>query len=102
MRRAADEPLRWIAENGGAEGTSWSPRSASCRTGNGYNAATEEYGDLLKQGVVDPVKVTGRRCATRPRSPSMVLTTATLVVEKKVVEADEGDGHSHGGHGHGH
>jgi chaperonin GroEL len=70
--------------------------------GNGYNGATEEYGDLLKQGVVDPVKVTRSALRNAASIASMVLTTATLVVEKKVEEADDSAGHSHGGHGHSH
>jgi len=102
VRRACDEPLRWIAENGGAEGYVVVAKVRELGPGNGYNGATEEYGDLLKQGVVDPVKVTRSALRNAASIASMVLTTATLVVEKKVVEADEGNGHSHGGHGHSH
>jgi chaperonin GroEL len=102
VRRAADEPLRWIAENGGAEGYVVVAKVRELGPGNGYNAATEEYGDLLKQGVVDPVKVTRSALRNAASIASMVLTTATLVVEKKVEETDEGHGHSHGGHGHSH
>ena len=102
VRRACDEPLRWIAENGGAEGYVVVAKVRELGPGNGYNGATEQYGDLLKQGVVDPVKVTRSALRNAASIASMVLTTATLVVEKKVVEADEGNGHSHGGHGHSH
>jgi chaperonin GroEL len=101
VRRAADEPLRWIAENGGAEGYVVVAKVRELGPGNGYNAATEEYGDLLKQGVVDPVKVTRSALRNAASIASMVLTTATLVVEKKVEEPDS-EGHSHGGHGHSH
>jgi chaperonin GroEL len=100
VRRACDEPLRWIAENGGAEGYVVVAKVRELGPGNGYNGATEEYGDLLKQGVVDPVKVTRSALRNAASIASMVLTTATLVVEKKVVEPDEGGGH--GGHGHSH
>jgi chaperonin GroEL len=48
--------------------TSWSPRSASCRAGHGLNAATGEYEDLIKAGVIDPVKVTRSALRTPPRS----------------------------------
>jgi chaperonin GroEL len=102
VRRACDEPLRWIAENGGAEGYVVVAKVRELGPGNGYNGATEEYGDLLKQGVVDPVKVTRSALRNAASIASMVLTTATLVVEKKVEEADESAGHSHGGHGHSH
>jgi chaperonin GroEL len=101
VRRACDEPLRWIAENGGAEGYVVVAKVRELGPGNGYNGATEEYGDLLKQGVVDPVKVTRSALRNAASIASMVLTTATLVVEKKAEEA-ENDGHSHGGHGHSH
>ena len=80
--------------------TSSSPRSASSSVGHGYNAATGEYGDLVAQGVLDPVKVT--RCALLNAASiaAMLLTTETLVVEKKEDEEPAaGGGH---GHGHGH
>src|SRR4029079_5118837 len=58
VRPACAEQLRWIAENGGAEGYVVVAKVRELGPGNGYNGATEEYGDLLKQGVVDPAKVT--------------------------------------------
>jgi chaperonin GroEL len=103
VRRAADEPLRWIAENGGAEGYVVVAKVRELGPGFGYNAATEEYGDLVAQGVVDPVKVTRSALRNAASIASMVLTTDTLVVEKKVEENEQdGHGHSHGGHGHSH
>nr|MBA2465605.1 chaperonin GroEL [Nocardioidaceae bacterium] len=103
VRRAADEPLRWIAENGGAEGYVVVSKVRELGPGSGYNAATEEYGDLLAQGVVDPVKVTRSALRNAASIASMVLTTDTLVVEKKVEEhAANGHGHSHGPGGHQH
>jgi chaperonin GroEL len=66
--------------------------------GNGLNAATGEYGDLIKAGVIDPVKVTRSALVNAASIASMVLTTDTLVVEKKEEEPETG-GH---GHGHGH
>ena len=56
--RPLDEPLRWIAENGGVNGYVVTTKVRELGVGNGYNAATEEYGDLVAQGVLDPVKVT--------------------------------------------
>ena len=68
--------------------------------GNGYNAATGEYGDLVAQGVLDPVKVTKSALVNATSIAGMLLTTETLVVDKP--EEDEPDaGHGHG-HGHGH
>ncbi len=67
--------------------------------GNGLNAATGEYGDLIKAGVIDPVKVTRSALVNAASIASMVLTTDTLVVEKKEEEPEAAGGH---GHGHGH
>jgi chaperonin GroEL len=98
VRRAADEPLRWIAENAGQEGYVVVNRVREAGSG-GYNAATGDYGDLMAQGVIDPVKVTRSALHNAASIASMVLTTDTLVVEKK--EEEPANGHSHG-HGHGH
>ncbi|HEX6935680.1 MAG TPA: chaperonin GroEL [Actinomycetes bacterium] len=102
VRRAADEPLRWIAENAGAEGYVVVNRVREAGKGTGFNGATGEYGDLVAQGVLDPVKVTRSALQNAASIASMVLTTDTLVVEKKEAEPEEhGHGHSHG-HGHTH
>ncbi len=99
VRRAADEPLRWIAENGGQEGYVVVNRVREAGSG-GYNAATGEYGDLVAQGVLDPVKVTRSALQNAASIASMILSTDTLVVEKKEEEPEAaGHGHSHG-HGH--
>ena len=90
VRRAADEPLRWIAENGGQEGYVVVNRVREAGSG-GYNAATGEYGDLVAQGVLDPVKVTRSALQNAASIASMILSTDTLVVEKKE-EEPEADG----------
>ena len=81
--------------------TSSSPRSARLGVGNGYNAATEEYGDLVAQGVLDPVKVTRSALVNATSIAGMLLTTETLIVEKPEDEDDAPAGAGHG-HGHGH
>jgi chaperonin GroEL len=102
VRRAADEPLRWIAENAGAEGYVVVNHVRENGAGSGWNGATGEYGDLVAQGVLDPVKVTRSALQNAASIASMVLTTDTLVVEKKEEEPEAaGAGHSHG-HGHSH
>jgi chaperonin GroEL len=100
VRKAAAEPLRWIAENAGHEGYVAVARVRELTPGNGLNAATNEYGDLFAAGVIDPVKVTRSALRNAASIASMVLTTDTLVVEKKEPVEDSG-GHGHG-HGHGH
>jgi chaperonin GroEL len=99
VRRAAAEPLRWIAENAGQEGYVVTAKVRDLPIGHGYNAATETYGDLLADGVIDPVKVTRSALRNAASIAAMVLTTDTLVVEKKEPSDDAPAGH---GHGHGH
>ncbi|WP_134773867.1 chaperonin GroEL [Ornithinimicrobium flavum] len=98
VRKAAVEPLRWIAENAGLQGYVATAKVAEMSAGQGLNAATGEYGDLLQAGVIDPVKVTRSALRNAASIASMVLTTDTLVVDKP--EEDEDD-HAHG-HGHSH
>ncbi|MYU23389.1 chaperonin GroEL [Streptomyces sp. SID8352] len=99
VRRAAVEPLRWIAENAGLEGYVIVSKVAELEKGSGYNAATGEYGDLVKAGVIDPVKVTRSALENAASIASLLLTTETLVVEKKEEEEPAAAGH---GHGHAH
>ncbi|GAA2329945.1 chaperonin GroEL [Streptomyces cuspidosporus] len=99
VRRAAVEPLRWIAENAGLEGYVITSKVAELEKGHGYNAATDEYGDLVKAGVIDPVKVTRSALENAASIASLLLTTETLVVEKPAEEEPEAAGH---GHGHAH
>jgi chaperonin GroEL len=98
VRKAAAEPLRWIAENAGLEGYVAVSKVAELEPGNGLNAETGEYGNLVKAGIIDPVKVTRSALRNAASIASMILTTNTLVVEKKVVEesGDIGQGHGHG------
>lgn len=71
---------------------------AELEPGNGYNAATGEYGDLIAAGVIDPVKVTRSALANAASIASLLLTTETLVVEKP----EEEEPAAAGGHGHSH
>jgi chaperonin GroEL len=100
VAKAADEPLRWIAENGGENGYVVVTRVREGKVGEGFNAATGEYGDLVAQGVLDPVKVTRSALVNAASIAGMLLTTETLVVDKPE-EEDETAGAGHG-HGHGH
>ncbi len=99
VAKAADEPLRWIAENGGVNGYVVVAKVREGEKGEGYNAATGEYGDLIAQGILDPVKVTRSALVNATSIAAMLLTTETLVVEKP---EDEDDQPAAGGHGHGH
>jgi chaperonin GroEL len=99
VKKAAAEPLRWIAENAGLQGYVAVAKVSELEPGMGLNAATGEYEDLVKAGVIDPVKVTRSALRNAESIASMVLTTDTLVVEKKEEEPPAAGGH---GHGHGH
>ncbi len=101
VRKALSEPARWIALNAGQEGSVIVAKIVDLPAGHGYNAATGEYGDLMAQGVIDPVKVTRSAVQNAASIAGMLLTTETLVVEKPEEEkaADDGHGHSHG-HSH--
>ncbi len=99
VRKASREPLRWIAENSGMQGYVATAKVAELEPGQGLNAATGEYGDLLSAGVIDPVKVTRSALVNAASIAAMVLTTDVLVVDKPEEEEDSGAGHSHG-HSH--
>ncbi len=99
VRKALEAPCRWIAQNAGAEGGVVVAAVAGLPAGHGYNAATGEYGDLMAQGVIDPVKVTRSAVQNAASIAGMLLTTEVLVSEKPEPEAAASNGH---GHGHGH
>ncbi|SDQ84736.1 chaperonin GroEL [Thermostaphylospora chromogena] len=101
VRRALVEPARWIAENAGLEGYVVTSKVAELPVGQGFNAATGEYGNLLDQGVIDPVKVTRSAVQNAASIAGMLLTTEALVADKPEEEENSAGGHGHG-HGHGH
>jgi chaperonin GroEL len=98
VRTALNAPCYWIAVNAGAEGSVVVEKVAGLGRGQGFNAATREYGDLMAQGVIDPVKVTRSAVQNAASIAAMLLTTEVLVAEKPEQEAPNGQG----GHGHSH
>ncbi|WP_405104637.1 chaperonin GroEL [Micromonospora sp. NBC_01405] len=103
VRKALVEPLRWIAQNAGHDGYVVVQKVVDQAWGNGLNAATGEYVDMAKAGIIDPVKVTRSAVSNAASIAGLLLTTESLVVEKpeKAEPAAGGHGHSHG-HGHQH
>ncbi|HET6727904.1 MAG TPA: chaperonin GroEL [Jiangellaceae bacterium] len=99
VRAALSEPLRWIAENAGENGNVVVAHVGDKQAGEGFNAETGEYGDLLADGVIDPVKVTRSALQNAASIAGMLLTTEVLVVDKPAEPEPEAAGH---GHGHGH
>ena len=104
VRKACDEPLRWIAENAGQEGYVVVSKVRSMKPNEGFNAHSESYTDLVKEGVIDPVKVTRSALANAASIAAMFITTEALVFETPEEKKDEaaGHGHSHGPGGHSH
>jgi chaperonin GroEL len=100
VREALAAPLSWIAANAGYEGAVVVSKARDMDWGHGFNAATLTYGDLVAEGVVDPVKVTRSAVTNAASIARMVLTTEASIVEKPE-EEPEAAGHGHG-HGHGH
>ena len=80
--RALEEPVRQIAFNAGIEGSVVVNNIKSSEVGIGYNALTEEYMDMLKNGIVDPTKVTRSALQNAASVASMILTTESLVANK--------------------
>ncbi|HUF54490.1 MAG TPA: chaperonin GroEL [Dehalococcoidia bacterium] len=81
LRRALEEPLRRIATNAGQDGSVIVQKVRSLKVGEGYDAASDDYGNMIKKGIVDPVKVTRSALENAVSIAAMVLTTNCLVSE---------------------
>jgi len=82
VARALEEPLRWIAGNAGVEGSIVVDKVKNGNGAFGFNARTEEYGDLITDGVIDPTKVVRTALQNAASVASLLLTTEALVAEK--------------------
>jgi len=99
VRRACEEPLRQIAQNGGWDGSIIVEKVKNGKGAFGYNAQTAEFEDLLEAGVIDPTKVVRTALQNAASVAGLLLTTEALIAEKPKKE-DKGAG-AHAGHGHG-
>jgi chaperonin GroEL len=101
VRRALEEPLRQIAQNAGVEGAVVAAKVKAEKNENfGYNAATDEYGDLVKDGVIDPAKVARTALQNAASIAALMLTTEALVAEipeEEKTPAGPPGGHMGGG-----
>jgi chaperonin GroEL len=95
IRRALEEPLRHIAGNAGAEGSIVVQTVRSMGTTEGYNAATDEYGDMLASGVIDPTKVTRSALQNAASIAGLLMTTEAMVTE--IPEDEKAGAGMHGG-----
>jgi chaperonin GroEL len=105
IRRAVEEPLRQISANAGVDGSIVVEKVKNGKGAFGFNAATEEYEDLVKAGVIDPTKVVRAALQNAASVASLMLTTEALIAERPKKKAPAagagGGGHSHGGMGGG-
>ncbi len=99
VRRALEEPMRQIAQNGGHEGAVVVQEVSSKKGSYGFNAATEEYGDMIQMGVVDPAKVVRSALENAASIAGLLLTTEALITEE---DEDDEPAAAPGGHGHHH
>ncbi|MDD6043311.1 MAG: TCP-1/cpn60 chaperonin family protein, partial [Eubacteriaceae bacterium] len=83
IERALEEPVRQIAENGGYEGSVVVAEVKKQEVGYGFNAATEEYVDMIEAGIVDPAKVTRSALQNAASASAMLLTTEAGIVDIK-------------------
>jgi chaperonin GroEL len=82
VRRALEEPLRQIANNAGAEGSVVVEKVKGLKKGQGFNAINGEYVDMMKEGIIDPAKVTRSALQNAASIASLLLTTEAVVAEK--------------------
>ncbi len=82
VKRAIEEPLRWIAQNAGAEGSIVLDKVKNGKGPFGFDAAKEEYGDLIKAGIIDPTKVVRTALLNAASVAGLLLTTEAMVAEK--------------------
>ncbi|MBC8274251.1 MAG: chaperonin GroEL [Chloroflexi bacterium] len=81
LKRALDEPLRWIAENAGQDGSVVVDKVKRSKKGVGYDALKDDYGDMVAKGIIDPLKVTRTGLENASSIANMILTTESLVTD---------------------
>jgi chaperonin GroEL len=92
IRKALDEPMKQIASNAGFEGSVVVEKVKSLPKGEGLNAATGEFGDMVKMGIIDPVKVTRSALQNAASIAALILITETTVSEIPEKKEDLGAG----------
>ncbi len=81
LKTALEEPLRWIAENAGQEGSVVVDKVKRSKKGVGYDALKGDYGDMVAKGIIDPLKVTRTGLENASSIANMILTTESLVTD---------------------
>ena len=88
VKRALEEPVRQIAENAGVEGSVIVNQLKNEKVGIGYNAATGEWADMIKAGIVDPTKVTRSALQNAASVSALLLTTEAVIAEQPKNDSD--------------
>jgi chaperonin GroEL len=101
VRRALQEPLRIIAQNGGFDGPTVANHVAQLSGDDGFDARSGEYGNLVERGVIDPTKVVVSALAHATSIATIVLTTEALIADAPEPEDEDDAGGGHAGHSHG-
>jgi chaperonin GroEL len=100
LSHALTEPIRRIAENAGHDGSVVIQKVAeNASTGFGFNAQSEEFGNMLEMGIIDPTKVTRTALQNAVSVAGVLLTTEAVIVEAKEKKKGKGGHAGHGGHG---
>ncbi|MFH1031808.1 MAG: chaperonin GroEL [Chloroflexota bacterium] len=81
VRKAVEEPIRWIAQNAGKDGAVIIDAVKKAKVGFGYDAENDEFGDMVKKGIIDPTKVVRSALQNAASIASMVLITESLVAD---------------------
>src|SRR5262249_36773835 len=97
VRRALEDPLRWIASNAGQEGSVVVEKVRQAKGSHGFNAASEGDEDLMKGGIIDPPKVGRTPLPNAAAVAALLLTTEAMVAEKPKEEKAAAGGMPHGG-----
>ena len=88
VQKALEEPLRWIVSNAGAEGSVVLDKVKNGKGAFGFNAATEEYEDLVKAGIVDPTKVVRIALQNAASVAGLMITTEAMIADKPEKKKD--------------
>jgi chaperonin GroEL len=99
IRRALEEPMRQIAQNAGMEGSIVVNKVKAGKDDFGYNAATEQYGNLIAMGVIDPAKVVRTALQNAASVAGLMLTTECLIAERPKEDGDAPGAGMQGGMG---
>jgi chaperonin GroEL len=95
IQKALEEPLRWIAQNAGADGGVVLDKVKNGKGAFGFNAAKEQFEDLVKAGIVDPTKVVRTALQNAASVAGLMITTEAMIADKPEKKKDAPAAHGH-------